>query len=156
MTMMDASSPTSEEKAPLLEDRSSEEDTTTTKAITNEKGKEEKKDAKEPPLKIRTIDIGVWRVFYQVAPWGFLPGADTAQSLKETAGGLPYAWRLVKDLWALAPGYLILWTILEIWGSVSSAIGLWMTARILQTVRSTRFGTQIAYNDILFRCKILS
>ncbi|PVF98309.1 P-loop containing nucleoside triphosphate hydrolase protein [Serendipita vermifera] len=130
MTIMDVSSPVSE-KAPLLVEDASKEDTTETPS----EKKEEKKDATEAEIKIRTLDIGVWRVFYQATPWGFLPGADTMKSLKETAEGMSYAWRLVKDLWALAPGYLLLWAFLQIWGSVESALGLWMTARMLQTMQ---------------------
>jgi hypothetical protein len=57
---------------------------------------------------------------------------------KEIAGGLPFVWRFLTEVWTLAPGHFILWALLSVYESISGAISLMVTAQILQTVRPTR------------------
>jgi len=94
--------------------------------------KPEKTEERELP--IRTRDIGVWRVFYQDTPWGLFPGAETARRLKEVLQALPLLWTFIKDVWTMAPGYLILWGLSSVWEAVEGALSLWVTAQLLQTV----------------------
>jgi hypothetical protein len=65
-----ASGASAEEKAPLLSPTTEKEDDQ------NETENDMEKDDK-PNLNIRTVNIGVWRIFYQETPWSFLPGAES-------------------------------------------------------------------------------
>jgi hypothetical protein len=90
---------------------------------------------------IRKMDIGVWRIFYQSSTWEFVPGAESLQRLREIGKDMSYVGRFLKDLWGIAPGYLILWFVLEMWASMQNAASLWVKARMLQTVRNTLCST---------------
>jgi len=103
-------------------------------------GDNKSKKESESEVPIRTRDIGIWRMFYQDSPWGFLPGFDTIRKLKEVISALPFVWRFLGELWLLAPGYLILEILLSIWGSLDGAISLWTTTQMLQTVSAFLVG----------------
>jgi hypothetical protein len=106
----------------------------------NEKAKEKdgnedaSEDKKEDDIRIRTKDIGVWRIFYQDQSWSFLPGADLFRQFKAMGKSLPYFWRFTKEMWTIAPGYLLLFAFLRVWESVEGALSLWITAQLLNTV----------------------
>ena len=110
----------------------------------------------EIEVPIRTRDIGVWRVFYQDNPWSFLPGIDTARRLKEVIAALPFVLRFLKDVWLLAPGYLILWGLLSLWEALEGALSLWVTAQMLQTVRVPSWIARIWGFTPPSRCKTSS
>ena len=139
-----------EEKAPLL--RSSTESSVTAVAddmntpdkdasphssSSPDDDEDEEKEKKSTDARIRTMDLGVWRVFYQDKPWSFLPGYETLRKFREIADGAPYVWRFMKEIWPIAPGYLVLWLLLNVWNSFQAALSLWVTAQLLETVRST-------------------
>jgi hypothetical protein len=92
-------------------------------------------------LPIRKMDMGVWRIYYQPSTWEFVPGAKTLRRLREIAKDMSYVGRFLKDLWGIAPGYLVLWFVLELWASMQNAASLWVKARMLQTVRNTLCST---------------
>jgi hypothetical protein len=118
------------EEKPLLEDISADG------ALGgNEKGEENMMDDSQST--IRKIDVGVWRLFYLSSEWEFVPGAETLRKLREIGKNMSYVGRFLKDLWGMAPGYLVLWFFLELWSSMQNATSLWVKARMLQTVRNT-------------------
>lgn len=106
----------------------------TDKECEGEKEGDENDEQKKEPLKIRIKDIGIWRVFYQDKPWSYIPGVELVRQFKDIADTLPYVWRFTKEIWNLAPGYLLLWGFLRVWESIDSAISLWVTAKLLDTV----------------------
>jgi hypothetical protein len=65
-----ASGASAEEKVPLLSPTVEKDDEE------NETEKDTEKDDKAK-LNIRTVNIGVWRIFYQETRWSFLPGAES-------------------------------------------------------------------------------
>ncbi|KAG9043686.1 hypothetical protein FS842_001733, partial [Serendipita sp. 407] len=85
--------------------------------------------------KIKTKDIGIWRIYYQDARFSFLPGYETVHKFKEVLGGLPYVLRFIRDVWSFAPGHLIIWGFIRLWDAVQGTISLWCTAYILQTIQ---------------------
>lgn len=95
------------------------------------KGKEERE---KNSVNIRTKEIGVWRIFYQSEPWSFVPGVEIFRQFKGILKALPFAWRFSKETWSIAPGYLLLCGLIEIWDSIDGAISLWVTANLLNTV----------------------
>lgn len=132
-----------EEKKPLLEDKEmSPQDFSSPNHVDEkredvpeeETNEDNKSKETERDVPIRTRDIGIWRVFYQDNPWSFLPGVDTARRLKEVVQAIPFVWRFLKDVWGLAPGYLVLWALLSVWEALEGAMSLWVTAQMLQTV----------------------
>src|SRR4051794_28856104 len=107
-----------EEEAILVFDEDLVQDAATVDSIHANSGDESdeddkpKKDENEDIL-IRTRDIGIWRVFYQDSPWSFLPGADIVRRTKDLLKAIPYVWRFLREMWAIAPGYLVLWSLLN-------------------------------------------
>lgn len=95
---------------------------------------DKKGDEKQEDVRIRTKDIGIWRVFYQDKPWSYIPGIEIIRQFREIMETLPYVWRFTKEIWTLAPGYLLLWVFLRVWESIDSALSLWVTAKLLDTV----------------------
>lgn len=134
-----------EEKAPLL--RSSTESSVTAVGDDMNKLKESSSASSEDDehedqekrhfedMRIRMMDIGVWRVFYQDKPWSFLPGYETVRKFKEIGEGVPYLWRFMKEIWRIAPLQLILWSLMNIWESFQAALSLWVTAQLLETMQ---------------------
>jgi hypothetical protein len=39
-----------------------------------------------------------------------------------------------KEVWAIAPGHLILWALLSVWEPIDMAISLWVSTNVLDTV----------------------
>lgn len=95
---------------------------------------EKKHTTNEPDPRIKTLDVGVWRIFYLDTPHSFLPGAETVRKFRELAQGVPYACRFLAEVWSIAPSYLVLWHLCCLWESVEGAMSLWITARLLETV----------------------
>jgi hypothetical protein len=98
----------------------------------------DKDEDKKEEMRIRTKEIGVWRIFYQEKPWGFLPGVNLFQQFKGIVETLPYLWRFTSELWAIAPGYLLVWMFSTIWKAVDGAISLWVTAHLIDRVSLIR------------------
>lgn len=98
------------------------------------------KPKKDTQPKIRTRDVGVWRIVQQAEStrFAFFPGRDTYVRMKEITQGLPHVWRCLKEVWSVAPGYFLLWISLMVWSSLDSAISLWVTATLLDTVSRTK------------------
>jgi hypothetical protein len=117
------------EEKPLLEEIS----TTATRGDDEKREEVVVDDLRSP---IRKMDIGVWRIFYQSSTWEFVPGAETLRRLRETAKDVSYVGCFLKNLWEIAPGYLVLWFVLELWASMQNAASLWVKARMLQTVHN--------------------
>jgi hypothetical protein len=118
------------EEKPLLDDISAD-------GALGGNGKNEENMADESQSTIRKMDVGVWRLFYLSSTWEFMPGAETLRKLREIGKNMSYVGRFLKDLWGIAPRYLVLWFFLELWSSMQNAASLWVKARMLQTVRNT-------------------
>ncbi|PVF98444.1 hypothetical protein CPB86DRAFT_814816 [Serendipita vermifera] len=115
------------EEKPLIEDISTDD--------TEGSDKDEGKTTDNSRSNVHKIDIGAWRIFYVSSKWAFVPGTETWRQLREMGTNMAYVGRFMKDLWKVAPGYLILWFFLEIWASMRSIISLWVRARMLQSLQ---------------------
>lgn len=104
---------------------------------------------KKEDIRIRTQDVGVWRIFYQDQPWSFLPGVELFRKFKGMAESLPSLWRFTMEVWSIAPGYLLLWWFIKVWESIDGAISLWITATLLNTVSRNAMFTSLVSMRIL-------
>jgi hypothetical protein len=86
------------------------------------------------PAKIRVRNVGVWTVYSQEKLWPDIPGTSLINRFRETAVALPYIWRFTKEIWTLAPGYLLIWILFQLYSSLSGVFSLWATANLLDTV----------------------
>ncbi|KAG5646916.1 hypothetical protein DXG03_001992 [Asterophora parasitica] len=90
------------------------------------------------PKNVKHTRIGVWDMYEEVQPeLAHIPGGSRLEPYLEMAQGIPYVWRMLKDVGSIRACWFLLGTYLaiECAASLVPAVSLWYSAQLLDIVQ---------------------